>query len=240
MTNEYGSPHLYDAEYGAFTADFPLFLEHLKTGPVLDLACGTGRLTQALAKTDVLCIGLDSSPEMLARAKEKSKGLNCSYVLGDMRSFHFDQSFDLIAMTGNSFQALLEDEDQRKMMTSVKENLKPDGFFIFNTRNPSKLHCKTLNDFEFWHDFRDPENHHVKVYGKQHYDPERHWVHYITKRVWDDHESLSELTLRFTDLTTIQSRLDACGLEIISVFGDWNKTPYSKESENIIIKASIK
>lgn len=239
-TSEYGFPHLYDTEYGAFDADFPLFLEHVRTGPVLDLACGTGRLTQALSKTGVCCIGLDSSREMLARAEEKSSGLNCSYVLGDMRSFHFDQPFDLITMTGNSFQALLEDEDQKKMMLCVKENLTHDGFFIFNTRNPSPYHYKTLNHFEFWHAFRDPEQHLVKVYGKQHYDPEHQWVHYTTKRVWKDHETLSEITLRFTDLTTIQSRLDACGLKISAAFGDWDKKHYSKESEKIIIISTLK
>ncbi|MBP9692837.1 MAG: class I SAM-dependent methyltransferase [Alphaproteobacteria bacterium] len=47
---EYSDPLLYDTEYGRYTGDFDLFLNLIETGSVLDLACGTGRLTIPLAK----------------------------------------------------------------------------------------------------------------------------------------------------------------------------------------------
>jgi cyclopropane fatty-acyl-phospholipid synthase-like methyltransferase len=102
---EYMEPDLYDAENDLFKDDFNVFVGLKHHGSALDLACGTGRLTIALAKSGLPCIGLDVSESMLERAREKSEGLDISYRQGDMRDFHLNQKFDLITMAGNAFQA---------------------------------------------------------------------------------------------------------------------------------------
>lgn len=49
ITQEYQHPGLYDCEYRNFTEDFDIFSNYSNSGGVLDLACGTGRLTIELA-----------------------------------------------------------------------------------------------------------------------------------------------------------------------------------------------
>ena len=67
--------HFYDCEYGNFTQDFDIFSSYVNSGQVLDLVCGTGRLTIELAKRGLECVGIDKSASMLSMAQAKSKSL---------------------------------------------------------------------------------------------------------------------------------------------------------------------
>jgi trans-aconitate methyltransferase len=127
---------------------------------------------------------------MLDLARQKSEGLSIQWIQGDIREFDLKQTFDLIVMTGNSFQALLTTEDQMRMLVCVKKHLKPGGVFAFNTRNPSKNDLKTISEFEWWHDFQDEKGETVHVNGKQDYNPGLQTVTYTPKRVWPSHETV--------------------------------------------------
>lgn len=232
--SEYQSPEVYDAEYGSYTDDFKFFVGLKNHGNALDLACGTGRLTIALAKSGVQCVGLDSSPEMLDLAREKSKGLGIDYLEEDIRKFSLGQKFDLITLTGNSFQALLTEPDQKSMLACVKNHLKAGGVFAFNTRVPHKDELCTVDDFVFWHSFTDNNGKTVDVYGKQSYDKPNQIVTYTTKRIWPNRESLTTIGLKFTAALDIFAMLESIGLKILNTYGDFSKTPFTEKSKNLI------
>lgn len=234
-SNEYSYPEIYDAEYGSYQKDFNIFLHLKKEGTALDLACGTGRLTIALAKMGLKLIGIDLSESMLELARNKSQGLPILYLQGDIQDFHLSQKFDLITMAGNSFQALLTPFQQESMLQCVKKHLSTDGIFAFNTRNFREIELKTTDDFEFWHKFQDNQGNNVKVYGKQHYDAEHQIVTYTTKRVWSTYKTVTTIRLRFNSYLEIFEMLTKSGFGIIDVYGDFNKNPFEGTSPAIII-----
>ncbi len=184
--NEYDSPEVYEAEYGQCDKDIAFFLQHASGKTALDLACGTGRLTIPLAKKGFLVIALDASDAMLAFARKKTEVLPIQWVKGDMREFVFPQTFDLITLTGNSFQALLSEEDQLRMLVCVNKNLTPGGRFVFNARNPQADDFYTTSEFSFWHTFQDATGETLEVYGRQ--EADQPLITYHTKRVWKDRE----------------------------------------------------
>ncbi|MBS0272311.1 MAG: class I SAM-dependent methyltransferase [Proteobacteria bacterium] len=231
---EYIDPSLYDAEYGGYQGDSDLFLNLIHEGNVLDLACGTGRLTIPLAKKGLKVVGLDASEPMLTLAREKSKELPIEWTQGDIRDFYLDETFDLILMAGNAFQALLLDEDQLRMLNCVRKHLKPSGLFVFNTRNPQENDFKDVDKFEFWHTFQDQQGEAVEVYGKQQSDPSHQIVTYTTKRVWKDKETLTKIRLRFTPYEQLMDLLRKAGFKVCEVFGDDQKRPLYKDSPSII------
>lgn len=237
---EYADPNLYDAEYGSFKEDFNVFVGLKHHGSALDLACGTGRLTVPLAKSGLSCVGIDACPSMLECARRKSEGLDIFYKQGDMRDFRLNQTFDLITLAGNAFQALLTDDDQERLLICVRTHLKPDGLFAFNTRNPRPGDMLTTVDYEFWHDFRDPNGQLIKVYGKQAYDPSKGTVCYSTKRVWSDVETITDIELRFVSLKVLEQKLEALGFQVLNLYGDFHKNPYSIMSESIVLMCGIK
>jgi len=231
---EYVDPQLYDAEYGGYKGDFELFFNLIETGSVLDLACGTGRLTLPLAQKGLKVIGLDASEPMLALAGEKSKEFSIKWIQGDIRDFHLNETFDLILMGGNAFQALLSESDQMQMLDCVRRHLRPSGLFVFNTRNPQEKDFKTTSEFEFWHDFQDPQGDEVKVYGKQEVDPTHPIVKYTTKRVWKNKETATTIQLRFTPYDQLMELLAQAGFEVCEVFGDDKRNLFHKVSLSII------
>lgn len=231
---EYTDPYLYDAEYGGYQGDFDLFLSLISKGNVLDLACGTGRLAIPMAQKGLNVVGLDTSESMLALAREKNKKLPIEWIHGDIRDFQLNETFDLILMSGNAFQALLSEEDQLQMLGCVRKHLKSSGLFVFTTRNPQDNDFKDVSVFEFWHDFRDHLGDEVKVYGQQQSDPSQQIVTYTTKRVWKDQETLTHIHLRFTPYEQLIELLERAGFEVNEVFGDDKKTPFHKESTSII------
>jgi ubiquinone/menaquinone biosynthesis C-methylase UbiE len=106
MDNLYGnSAKLYDADNRPiFSADIPFYLERAKKrdGKILELACGTGRITIPMAEAGIHIWGLDYSRSMLEVLKEKAGRLpltaqkNLHAVFGDMTDFSLPERFKLI------------------------------------------------------------------------------------------------------------------------------------------------
>jgi len=82
-------------------------------GPLLELACGTGRLSVPLAEDGHKLVGMDISPAMLnvARQKAEAAGVPITFLEGDMRSFELRQSFSLVIVSCNSLSHLITNED---------------------------------------------------------------------------------------------------------------------------------
>jgi 2-polyprenyl-3-methyl-5-hydroxy-6-metoxy-1,4-benzoquinol methylase len=232
--DEYEDPHLYDCEYGQYQDDLSLYLNLIKKGRVLDLACGTGRLTIPFSQKGMEVVGLDIHDSMLTLAREKSQDLSIKWIKGDIRNFYLNQTFDLILMAGNAYQALLSDQDQKQMLDCVVQHLNPNGVFVFNTRNPQNENLKSTLKFEFWHSFQDQHGETVNVYGKQEVDPSQQFVTYITKRVWKERERTTSIKLRFTSCEQILSFLSSAGFEVCDLYGDDQKHPFTQNSISII------
>lgn len=231
---EYDSPLIYDAEYGGYQGDFDFFLNLIDQGKVLDLACGTGRLSIPLAQKGLQVTGLEISEPMLNRAQEKAVGFDIKWLQGDITNFNLDDKFDLITLAGNSFQALLTIEDQLNLLRCVKAHLKPKGLFVFDTRNPRPFELKSTEDFEYWHSFQDFSGETVTVYGKQALDLKQQVVTYTTKRVWQDHETVTTVELKYTCKKDLLDLLHQAGFHKVAVFGDYQKSQHTPSSQSIV------
>ena len=144
----------YDALNSDLLADIPFYVEEARRTAalnppyrkgrgkvehqVLELACGTGRLTIPIAQSGVDITGLDLSPSMLAHARTKAEqaGVEISFVEGDCRAFELRRRFALIFMAFNSMQHLHDHASLTNLFSSVRKHLSPGGQFIFDVFNP--------------------------------------------------------------------------------------------------------
>jgi len=107
-------------------------------GPVLELGSGTGRIAILMAMSGLDVTGLDNSPAMLERCREKmgaigpTKG-SVSLVCANMARFELDARFPFIAMPYRAFMHLLTPEDQRGSLAAVHRHLADDGVFILDS-----------------------------------------------------------------------------------------------------------
>lgn len=129
------------------TDDLPLYrrLAAQQGSPVLELACGTGRVTIDLAAHGHEIWGIDSSPPMLHQLQKKLARLPADvrerlHVMRmDMRSLDLKMKFKLILIPYRSFQALLQPQDVQSCLASVRSHLDEGGLFVFDILRMSQL-----------------------------------------------------------------------------------------------------
>ena len=133
---------VYDSLYNNDDSDTTFYIDEInRVGrSVLELGCGTGRVTIALARHGFDVTGIDNSPDMLRqlrRNREQAGVLRgpLRLVQGDMRDFSLERKFDAVIIPARSFQLLLSPQEQRSCLRSIHNNLKTDGLLIFDIAN---------------------------------------------------------------------------------------------------------
>jgi SAM-dependent methyltransferase len=118
--------------------DFYLGLAKAASGPVLDVACGTGRIVLPCLKAGLDVEGLDLFPSMLARLRQRASALGFEPKLhhANMAGFRLSRRYALITITFNAFVHNLTTEDQLATLNACREHLLPGGLLVFDTAFP--------------------------------------------------------------------------------------------------------
>lgn len=221
-------------------------------GPVLEIACGTGRVSIPIARQGFAVTGLDIVPGMLERARSKSADLPTRWVEGDARAFDLGEQFRLIFLTGNAFQAFLTCADQEALLACVRTHLHNEGLFAFETRNPrwatsesrdepyeglfATLESRT--EEEEWESYTDISGRDLRVSRTQAYDHVSQILHWTTYRRWSEGDQeqtkITRIAVRYTFPQELEALLYYNGFTIIRQYGDWNLEPLSAASPSII------
>lgn len=108
--------------------------EGILEGILLDLGCGTGSVTELLARSGFDMIGIDNSEEMLEIAMEKKErsGLDILYLLQDMREFELYGTVKAVVSICDSVNYITEEEELLEVFRLVNNYLDPKGMFIFD------------------------------------------------------------------------------------------------------------
>ena len=112
------------------------------SGKILELGCGTGRILIPTAAAGHTITGLDLSPDMLARCREKLRAqppdvqAGVQLVEGSMTSFDLGEEFDLVTLPFRVFQHLLAVDDQLACLASIRRHLAPGGRLAFDIFHP--------------------------------------------------------------------------------------------------------
>jgi SAM-dependent methyltransferase len=146
----YRRPHDYDLEHEGDNEDVGFYrrlLGRLRPRRVLELACGSGRVTVPLAEIGaaegIEVVGLELADEMLAGAERKRQQAApevqraLRLVKGDMRTWVADEPFDLIVTPCSSLTHLLTIEDQLATWRTAHRNLVPGGRFVADIAMPN-------------------------------------------------------------------------------------------------------
>ena len=134
---------LYDAfapiydRWFPLTEDVPFYVELAREteGPLVELAVGTGRVAIPVAReTGRPVLGIDISPAMLERAREKADaaGAELELRLGDMRDLELDEPAGLIYVPARSLLHLPTWADRRRAFERFYASLRPGGRLAWN------------------------------------------------------------------------------------------------------------
>jgi SAM-dependent methyltransferase len=116
------------------------FLEHLAgDGPALELAIGTGRIALPLAARGIRVDGVDISPAMVAKLREKPGGARVSVTIGDFADVPVPGTYRLVYVVFNTLFNLLTQDEQVRCFENVAAHLADDGSFVVEAFVPTSL-----------------------------------------------------------------------------------------------------
>lgn len=241
---EFRDGQLYDLQDEGYYDDYPLARQWAQSlgGPLLDLACGTGRMALRMAELGYQVTGVDITPEMIARARQKAaeRALSIDWVVADARTFHLQKQFSFIYMLEHAFQFFLTRADQEALLACVHEHLHPQGCFLFETRNPSPQNL-------FIGRRPEPERYtthdgkRLVITERQHYDPMTQIQHYTRQLEFFHPESQQvektqtfRTALRYVFPQELEALLFYNGFQIRAIYGDWTQAPLIATSPEMI------
>jgi len=234
----------WDASSPERESEEQFFLEAARRSgaPILDIACGTGRLLKLLAQAGISGTGLDLSASMLAHARltlqtltpEQQRLITLEH--GDMRTFALGRRFRSIFLSW-SFIYLLTPADQRQALHQIREHLDDDGRLVFCVPDPK---LEGLPSHMFYATapqksavFIRPDNgHRVLVWVSAEHSVEHQTVDLLSCYEELNHEGgviakvYKPLTMRFTFRYEMQYLLELSGYSVEALYGGFDGRPF--------------
>ena len=208
--------------------------EGITDGILLDLGCGTGSVTELLAKAGFDMIGIDNSEEMLDIAMEKryESGLDILYLLQDMRDFELYGTVKGVVSICDSMNYILDDEDLLDVFKLVHNYLDNDGIFVFDMNTMYKYQ-EILADNTFAEDREESSF----IWGN-YYDEEDEINQYdLTLFVKEEdgrYRKYEETHLqRAYEQETVEELIKESGLELLHVYDAFTKEAPAEDSQRI-------
>ena len=243
----------YDPAYAADRRlnDLPFWLELAGRhgGPMLEVACGTGRVLLPIARSGVPIDGVDLSSELLAILKAKlarePEELRTRVALheGDMRELCLEPAYRLVIAPFRSLQHLHTVGDQLRAFTSIARHVVPGGFFAFNVFYPDYRLLEELGTETQELEWVDPDDASLTVrrfYLRKAVDRLRQVIdgEFIFRSYRDGvlvQEERSDLRMSYYTYPHLRLLLRSSGLTIAEEYGSFEKEPISRCREMIVI-----
>jgi SAM-dependent methyltransferase len=209
--------------------------------PVLELACGTGRISVPMAQAGFEVTGIDLSEAMLVEARRKSTeaGVRVHWVRADMRTLQLGGSFRLILLPANALCHLLDLSDFEAWMSGVRRHLAPDGRLAVSVFVPKAELLIDQPGVRFpFAEYDDPDGRGRVVVTQDYvYEPGTQIKRVTTHHAIPgrDAELEGELDMRMYYPQELDALLKYNGFLIESKYGSFDRAPFGAHSEEQII-----
>ena len=215
-------------------------------GPVLELGCGTGRVSLPLARAGVHLVGIDRSAPMLARARHRILKSSNPQILkslrlvrGDIRALPFaGGAFPMVLAPYGILQSLIRPRDLTATLASVARVVAPGGTFGIDL----------VPDVPKWREYENRVQLRGRARGAQltlvesvRQDPKRHLTtfeqKYIERKGGKTREHHFDLTFRTLSVRQMTGQLERAGFRVDAVLGDYRGRPWDDRADVWIMMA---
>ena len=233
----------YDAWADFIEENIRRYNPDMKTELVLDLGCGTGRMTLELGRRGYDMTGVDLSPEMLDLARDAAEEAGLSdkmlWLLQDITDFELYGTVELAVSCLDTLNHLTDAADLRRCLSLVHNYLVPDGLFVFDINGKGKFENIYADN-----SYVMEEDGSVCVWQNS-YNPKTRLCDFFITLFEEDEDGrysrYDELqTERMYTIRTMKKMLTECGFEFIGAYSDFDFGEATDASERIYITARCK
>lgn len=214
-------------------------------GPVLELGCGTGRITVPVARAGAQVVGIDRSEPMLRRGRERLRrarlGDTAALVRGDIRALPFRSrpGFALVMAPYGILQSLTSERDLVATLASVHRVLRRGGVFgldlvpdlprwsEYNRRTSLRGKQRSGGSLTLIESVRQDVRRHLTIFDQEYV--ERHGRARRVHRF--------SLTFRTLSVRQLTARLERAGFQVDATLGDYQGGPWDRRSDVWLILA---
>jgi SAM-dependent methyltransferase len=229
---------LYDAE-NAWAADDDFFLALASRRPisrVLDLGCGTGRLTVALAAAGHRVTGVDPDEAAIARARSKPGSDEVTWLVGDSQVIP-RAGFDLAIMTSHVAQAIWRDDEWARTLRDLAGALASGGRLAFDSRDPAARAWEAWNPVDSRGALTLPDGTGVEGWFEV-LEVDEGRVTFVDHTLLPDGtDDAAEGTLAFRTQPELRRDLTAAGFTVDAVYGGWHHEPVGAGAGELVVLA---
>ncbi|HTD63705.1 MAG TPA: class I SAM-dependent methyltransferase [Verrucomicrobiae bacterium] len=212
-------------------------------GPILELGCGTGRITVPIAQEGHHIVGLDRSAAMLERAERRARraDVEVRWVEGDMRAFSFNEAFALVFVALNSF-LMLDPDDRWACLARVREHMAPRGRVAIDVFQPDPQTIAGLDGavVDEWERVDPETGRAVRKFSSSHAN-----VDGVTQRFWYDetaddgavHRIGGTMALHYLYRRETELLFSEAGFIIETLHGDYDGNPADASSPKLLVVA---
>ncbi|WNR45800.1 class I SAM-dependent methyltransferase [Paenibacillus roseipurpureus] len=194
---------------------------------ILDLCCGMGRHSMALAEFGFEVTGVDLSSVLLEEAVKQDSEKQVTWIPGDMREVPLTEPFDAVVNLFTSFGYFDEDEQNERVLHEMHRLLKRNGRFIIDFLNPDYVKANLVAQSERIEDdvtireMRSIEDGCVRkrIVISEPAQQDRHYLEQV----------------KLYERPTFEAMLQRAGLRIDQVYGDYEGNPYAQASSSRLI-----
>lgn len=241
----------YDPENDDVVDDLALYSELADgiTGPILDVGCGTGRVTFHLATEGHQLHGIDRSPEMLARARRKQAQRpdlreRCTLIEGDILTDPLPARYGLILLPYNTFMHLHAEGEQQQTLNRLAQALTEDGRLVIDVPNAGEAFAAEHDGaLTLERTFTEPETGHLVMQQAVTRLDRTEQLQYISW-IYDEidaknvvHRTVAPLILRYVFSREMDLMLAAASLRRIDRYGDYDQSPFEDGCARMIVVA---
>lgn len=237
----YDDADFYDQEFAERTHDIPFFLDQAVRagGPVLEVACGTGRITLPIAREGVDVTGLDIMPSMLERARRRSEeeGLPVEWLEQDCRDIRSEKRFALVFSATNAMQHLHDVDSVVAFLVSARNVLRPGGTLILDVFNPDLAKLSRRPEAVYRHKSvvqRDGSK--LDVQASTGYDSASQLLRFTLDYLRDGTcVRTKKVSMRCFFPEELLALCRLAGLDVAERFGDYDRSPFTGTSPKQIL-----
>jgi SAM-dependent methyltransferase len=200
-------------------------------GAALDMGCGAGRHTIALARKGFRVTGVDQSQFLLEKASEKSTGILVEYVHADMREFSRPGAFDLAVSMYTSFGYFDTREEDSAVLRNLRASLRPGGVVVMDLSSAESI--ALLTSRTWWVDRPNGE---ILVL---HSEPAADWSRLDNHWLIVNGERVRRFDFDFHLYTAreLRAAMEQAGFSSIRMFGSLAGTPYDATATRLVAVA---